>query len=101
MQSAETERELFLIPTVVYEHNIFTVALGKGLNLCSNLCLFATHLKLNFILRSFAATFTLMFAHAHLYNLNVLLIMWACSRNVEAMLLSACLISQSSDAKFK
>ena len=95
MQSAETERELFLIPTVVYKHNIFTVAL------CSNLCLFATHLKLNFILRSFAATFTLMFAHAHLYNLNVLLIMWACSRNVEAMLLSACLISQSSDAKFK
>ena len=29
MQSAETEREPFLIPTVVYEHNIFTVALGK------------------------------------------------------------------------
>ena len=32
---------------------------------------------------------TLMFAHAHLRNQNVWLIMWACSREVEAVLLAA------------
>ena len=36
-----------------------------------------------------AATPTLMFAHVHVYNLNVWLIMWACSRKVEAVLLAA------------
>ena len=35
-----------------------------------------------------AATPTLMFAHVHVYNLNVWLIMWACSRKVEAVLLA-------------
>ena len=49
---------------------------------CSNIRLFAVHLKLNFSLRSFAAMPTLMFAHAHLCNLNVWSIMWACSRKV-------------------
>ena len=55
----------------------------------SNLRSFATHSKLNFSLRSFAATPTLMFAHAHSCNLNVWSIMWACSRKVEAVLLAA------------
>ena len=32
---------------------------------------------------------TLMFAHAHFYNLNVWLIIWACSRKVEAVLLAS------------
>ena len=40
-------------------------------------------------LGSFAATPTLMFAHVHLYNLNVWLIMWACSRRVDGVLLAA------------
>ena len=56
---------------------------------CSNLDSFAVHSKLNFSHRSFAGTPTLMFAHAHLYNLNEWSIMWACSRKVEAVLLAA------------
>ena len=56
---------------------------------CSNLRLFAVHLKLNFSLRSFAATPTLMFAYVHLCNLNMSLIMWVCSRKDEALLLAA------------
>ena len=43
----------------------------------------------NFFLLSFAATPTLMFAHTHLYTLNVWLIIWVCSSKVEAVLLAA------------
>ena len=42
-----------------------------------------------FLPSKLAATPTLMFAHVHVYNLNVWLIMWACSRKVEAVLLAA------------
>ena len=42
-----------------------------------------------FSLQSFTAMPTLMFAHVHLYTLNVWLIMWACSSKVEAVLLAA------------
>ena len=43
----------------------------------------------NFSLSSFTAMPTLMFAHAHLCNLIMQSIMWACSRKVEAVLLAA------------
>ena len=66
----------------------YTLGLGKRFE-SSNLRSFATHSKLNFSLRSFAATPTLMFAHAHSCNLNVWSIMWACSIKVEAVLLAA------------
>ena len=56
----------------------------KGLNIRS----FTTHSKLNFYLKSFAAMPTLMFVHAHFYNIKVWLIMWECSRKVEAVLLA-------------
>ena len=55
---------------------------------CSNLRSFTMHLKLNFSLRSCTAMPTIMFAHVHLYNLNVWLI-WAYSRKIEAVLLAA------------
>ena len=32
---------------------------------------------------------TLMFAHAHMYTINMWLIMWVCSSKVEAVLLAA------------
>ena len=40
-------------------------------------------------LRSFAATPTLIFVHVHLYTLNVWLIMWVYSSEVESLLLAA------------
>ena len=40
-------------------------------------------------LRSFPATPTLIFAHVHLYTLNVWLVMWVCSSEVESVLLTA------------
>ena len=64
------------------------LGLGKRFE-SSNLCSFAMHSKLNFSLRSFAASPTLMFAHVHLCNLNVWSIMWVCSRKVEAVFLAA------------
>ena len=69
---------------------MYVLGLGKSFE-CSNLCSFAVHSKLNFSLQSFAATPTLMFAYAHLCNLNMYVwsIMWACSRKVEAVLLAA------------
>ena len=66
----------------------YVLGLGKRFE-GSNLRSFAAHSKLNFNLRSFAATPTLMFAHVQFYNLHVWLIMWACSRKVEAVLLAA------------
>ena len=42
-----------------------------------------------FSLRSFAAMPTLMFAHMHLYTVNMWLIKWTCSSKVEAVLLAA------------
>ena len=54
----------------------------------SNLRSFTAHSKLNFSLRSFAATPTSMFAHVHLCNLNVWLKLWVCPRKVEAVLLA-------------
>ena len=72
-----------------YVHTyVCNVGLGKRFE-SSNLRSFGTHSKLNFSLRSFTATPTLMFVHAHLCNLNVWSIMWACSRKVEAVLLAA------------
>ena len=72
-----------------YVHTyVCNVGLGKRFE-SSNLRSFGTHLKLTFSLRSFTATPTLMFVHAHLCNLNVWSIMWACSRKVEAVLLAA------------
>ena len=50
---------------------------------------FCCAFKSKFFLRSFAATPTLMFAHVHLYTLNMWLIMWAYSSKVEAVLLAA------------
>ena len=67
---------------------MYVLGLGKRFE-SLNLRLFATHSKLIFSLRSFAATPTLMFAHAHLCNLNMWSIMWACSRKVEAVQLAA------------
>ena len=67
---------------------MYVLGLGKRFK-SSNLRSFATHSKLNFSLQSFAATPTLMFAHAHSCNLNVRSIMWACSIKVEAVLLAA------------
>ena len=67
---------------------MYIQGLGKRFE-CLNLRSFATHSKLNFYLRSFAATPTLMFAHVHLCNLDMWLIIWACSRNIEAVLLVA------------
>ena len=55
----------------------------------SNLHSFVMHSKLHFYLWSFTATPTSMCAHEHFYNLNVWLIMWPCSWNVEAVLLAA------------
>ena len=63
---------------------IYILGLGKRFE-CSNLRSFAAHSNLNFSFRSFAATPTLLFAHAHLHSLN----MWVCSRNVEVVLLAA------------
>ena len=75
--------------TIITQYTLlYVVGLGKRFE-SSNLRSFATHSKLNFSLRSFAATPTLMFAHVHLCNLNVWSIMWACSRKVEAVLLAA------------
>ena len=67
---------------------MYVLRLGKRFE-CSNLHSFAAHFKLNFSLRIFTAMRTLMFAHVHLCNRNVWLIMWACSRKVEAVLLAA------------
>ena len=77
----------------IYIHT-YILGLGKRFE-SSNLRSFATHLKLNFSLRSFAAPPTLMFAHAHSCNLNVWSIMWACSIKVVGCF---CLVSLSSDA---
>ena len=52
----------------------------------SNFCLLA---KQNFYLRSFATMPTLMCEHMHFYNLNAQLVMCACSRKVDAVLLAA------------
>ena len=73
---------------VVQKSHRCKIGVGKSFE-PSNLRSFATHSKLNFSLRSFAATPTLMFAHAHSCNLNVWSIMWACSIKVEAVLLAA------------
>ena len=54
----------------------------------SNLRSFSLHSKVNFSLRSFAATPTSMFAHAHFCNLNVWLKLWVYPRKVEAELLA-------------
>ena len=75
---------------VYFKGEIFAVVMDLmyGWKKGSNLRSFA-HSKLNLYLRSFAAMPTLMFAHEYFYNLNMWLIMWACSRNVECMLLAA------------
>ena len=67
---------------------MYTLGLAKGFE-CLNIHLFAADWKLNFSIRSFAATPTLMFAHSHFCNLNVWLIMWGCSRKVDTVLLAA------------
>ena len=79
--------------TCIYTHLLaLHVGLGKRFE-SSNLRPFAMHSNLNFSLRSFAATPTLMFAHEHLSNLNVWSIMWECSRKVEAVLLQSASVS--------
>ena len=65
----------------------YKVGLGKRFEY-SNLRSFTAHSKLNFSLRSFAATPTSMFAHAHFCNLNVWLKLWVYPRKVEAELLA-------------
>ena len=50
----------------------------------------------------FSATHAVMFANLQLSNLNMLSIMWACSRKVEAIhVVFFCHISQSNDDKYK
>ena len=66
----------------------YILGLGKRFEF-SNIRSFTTHSKLNFSLRSFAATPPLMFAHADSCNLNMWSIMWVCSIKVEAVLLAA------------
>ena len=69
---------------------LYKLGLGKRFK-CWNLRSFAVNLKVNLSLLSFAATPTLMFAHTHLYNLNMYTwsIMWMCSRKVEVVLVAA------------
>ena len=50
------------------------------------------HSKLNFSFSSFTAVPKVMFAHVHLCDLNVWLIIWECSRKIEALLLAASII---------
>ena len=66
---------------------LYRLGLGKRFEY-SNLRSFTAHSKLNFSLRSFAATPTSMFAHAHFCNLNVRLKLWVYPRKVEAELLA-------------
>ena len=51
---------------------MYTVLLGLGKSFeCLNLHLFAAHSNLNFSSQSFAAMSTSIFAHVHLYDLNM------------------------------
>ena len=55
-----------------YIHNyIYRTYMYTRARECANLHSFAAHSKLNFYLRSFATMPTPMFAHVHLYNLNM------------------------------
>ena len=70
------------------------LGLGKMFQ-CSNLHFFAV---LNFSLRIFATTLALMFhMRACLCNLNIWLILWACSRKFEAVSVT---FVKSSNSKF-
>ena len=69
-----------------YIHTYMYVGWKKRFE-CSNHCWFAAHSKLNFSLQSFTATPTYRYMFALVQSKCV--IMWACSRKVEAVLLAA------------